>query len=123
MGCICPVGNKIDTMWENIKAGQSGIGLITQYDASEYKSKIAGEVKGFDPVTHFGSRDARRMDRFTQFALYASEQALAHSGFEVTDENRDRIGAVIGSGIGGMGTLFEQMKVFYTRGPNRDSRT
>jgi 3-oxoacyl-[acyl-carrier-protein] synthase II len=121
MGCISPVGNDIDTMWENIKYGHSGVGLITQYDASDYKSKIAAEVKGFDPVALFGYREARRMDRFAQFALAASGQALADAGLEVTENNRDRIGVVIGTGIGGMGTLFEQVKVFFNRGPDRVS--
>jgi 3-oxoacyl-[acyl-carrier-protein] synthase II len=121
MGCVSPVGNNIDTMWESIISGRSGIGLITQYDASTYRSKIAAEVKGFDPVALFGSREARRMDRFTQFALAASGQALTDAGLEITKDNRDRIGVVIGTGIGGMGTLFEQVKVFFNRGPERVS--
>jgi 3-oxoacyl-[acyl-carrier-protein] synthase II len=115
------VGNDIDTTWESIISGRSGVGLITQYDSSEFESKIAAEVKGFDPVGLFGHREARRMDRFAQFALAASGQALTDSGLEVTDENRDRIGVVIGTGIGGMGTLFEQVKVFFNRGPDRVS--
>lgn len=121
LGCVSPVGNDIDTMWKNIIAGHSGIGIITQYDPSEFKSKIAGEVKGFDPKELFGNREARRMDRFTQFALAASGQALTNSGLEVTEENRDRIGVIIGTGIGGMGTLFEQVQVFFNRGPDRVS--
>jgi len=89
-------------MWSNIHAGVSGAGLITHFDPSEYKSKIAAEVKDFDSVALFGSREARRMDRFTQFAVAAAEQARRHAGLEINDDNRDRIGAVVGSGIGGL---------------------
>jgi 3-oxoacyl-[acyl-carrier-protein] synthase II len=108
-------------MWRNIIAGRSGVDYITHYDPSEYKVKIAAEVKGFDGAVLFGAREARRMDRFTQFALAAAAQALEDSGLEITDRNRNRIGAVIGTGIGGLGTLFDQMKVFLERGPSRVS--
>ena len=121
IGCISPLGNDVPTMWRNILAGKSGAGYITQYDPSEYKIKIAAEVKDFDGAALFGAREARRMDRFTQFALAAAAQALEDAGLDITDQNRDRVGAVIGTGIGGLGTLFEQMKVFLERGPSRVS--
>ena len=121
MGCISPVGNDVSTTWSNILAGRSGVGLITQYDASEFKCKIAAEVKGFDGAAHFGNREARRMDRFSQFAVATAQQAVRDAGLEITDSNRDRIGAIIGSGIGGIGTIFEQTRVFFERGAGRVS--
>lgn len=121
LGCISPVGNDVPTMWENIKSGRSGIGKISSYDASEYKCQIAAEVKGFDGAALFGVREARRMDRFSQFAVAAASQALEESQLKVTDANRDRIGAVIGSAIGGISTLFEQTQVFLERGHSRVS--
>jgi 3-oxoacyl-[acyl-carrier-protein] synthase II len=108
-------------MWENLLKGKSGVDRITHYDTSEHKCKIAAEVKGFDPAALFGSREARRMDRVTQFALVATLQAVQQSGLQINDANRDRIGVVIGSGIGGLSTLYEQMLVFRERGPSRVS--
>ena len=121
LGCITPVGNDIDVMWNNIIAGKSGAGHITHFDASQHRTKIAAEVKGFDGNILFGRKDTRRMDRFTQFALAAALQAVESSKLKITDDNRDRIGVVIGSGIGGMGTMNEQVKVSYERGPTRVS--
>ena len=121
LGCISPVGNNVSAMWNEIKNGHSGVRKITHYDASEYKCKIAAEVKDFDGAELFGNREARRMDPFSQYALAAAKEALAHSGLQITDANRDRIGAVIGTGIGGLNTLFEQMQVFNERGPTRVS--
>jgi 3-oxoacyl-[acyl-carrier-protein] synthase II len=120
-GCISPLGNDVPTLWENLVAGHSGVGPITHYDAGEYKTRIAAEVKGFDGVNLFGGREARRMDRFTQFALAAALQAVEDAGLTITDDNRDRIGVVVGSGIGGLGTLFEQFQVFTERGQSRVS--
>jgi 3-oxoacyl-[acyl-carrier-protein] synthase II len=111
----------VEEVWENIIAGRSGVGYITQYDASEFECKIAAEVKDFDPVALFGTREARKMDRCTQFSVAAASAAMKDAALEVTDANRDRIGAVIGSGIGGIGTLYEQTKIFLQRGPQRVS--
>jgi 3-oxoacyl-[acyl-carrier-protein] synthase II len=121
LGCISPVGNDVITTWNNLLAGKSGTGLITHYDASEFKCKIAAEVKGFDGAAIFGSREVRHMDRYTQFALAATLQAVKDAGLEINDANRDRIGVVVGTGIGGLGTLYEQMQVFDQRGPSRVS--
>ncbi len=121
MGCISPVGNDVETAWKNLVQGVSGVGKITHYDPSEFECQIAAEVKGFDGVAIFGSREARRMDRVTQFALAAADQAIEQSRLELERENRDRIGAVIGTGIGGISTLWEQFKVFQERGPGRVS--
>lgn len=121
LGTISPVGNDPETAWQHILSGQSGVGPITHYDASEYKTRFAAEVKDFDPTTLFGSREARRMDRFAQFAVAACMQAVENAHLEINDDNRDQIGIIIGSGIGGLGTLFEQMQVFFERGPSRVS--
>lgn len=121
MGCISPLGNDIPGMWNQIISGQSGVGPITHFDASSHKTRIAAEVKGFDGAALFGSREARRMDRFAQFAVAAAQQAVADARLEVNDTNRDRIGVVLGSGIGGLATLTESILVLEERGPSRVS--
>ena len=121
LGCVSPVGNNFPTSWEQIRAGQSGAGLITHYDPTEFDCQIAAEVKGFDGATLFGTREARRMDRCTQFALAAALEAVHHAGLEINENNRDRIGVIIGSGIAGIGTMWEQFQVYMNRGPRRVS--
>jgi 3-oxoacyl-[acyl-carrier-protein] synthase II len=121
LGCISPLGNDVQTTWENILAGKSGVGPITHYDASEYKTKFAAEVKGFNASQLFGNREARRMDRYTQLAVATTFRAVEDAGLKISDENRDRIGVIIGTGIGGLETLFEQMQIFIDRGPLRVS--
>ncbi len=120
LGCITPVGNDVNTMWRNIQDGVSGMGPITLFDASEYKTRFGGEVKDFDPVRDIG-RESRRMDRYSQFALYAGRQAMQSSGLDINDDNRNRIGAIIGSGVGGVISMVEQYKVMDEKGPNRVS--
>lgn len=119
MGCLSPVGNNVQETWDSLLAGKSGAGEITLFDASEHKTRFAAEVKGFDPVGLFGSKDARRMDRFTQFAAAATLEALEQSGLKIDESNRDRIGVLIGSGIGGLGTILDQTAVMNERGPDR----
>lgn len=121
LGCISPVGNNVVETWRSLLAGKSGAGMITHFDASKHKTRFAAEVKGFDGAALLGARDARRMDRFTQFAMAASMEALEQSGFKVDESNRDRVGVVIGTGIGGIGTLLEQAEVMRERGPDRVS--
>src|SRR5690349_5512438 len=121
MGCISPVGNNVKETWESILAGKSGAGMITHFDASKHKTRFAAEVKGFDPVTLFSVREARKMDRFTQFAVAVAKEALEQSGLQVDESNRDHIGVVIGTGIGGIGTLLEQAEVMRERGADRVS--
>ena len=121
MGCISPLGNDVATTWESIVAGKSGAGPITAFDASAHETRIAAEVKGFDPSARFGRKEARRMDRYTQFAVASTAAALADAQLTITDENRDRIGVFIGTGIGGIGTLLTETEVYRTRGPNRVS--
>ena len=121
LGCISPLGNDVTTTWRNLLDGKSGSGLITHYDTSDYKCKIAAEVKGFDPTALFGPRDARRMDRGTQFALASAQQAVRDAGLEINESNSDRIGAVIGTGIGGIDTLYDEFFNFVDKGPSRVS--
>ncbi|HJS17974.1 MAG TPA: beta-ketoacyl-ACP synthase II [Anaerolineales bacterium] len=121
LGCICPVGNDAEESWRSLLEGKSGAGMITRFDASRHKTRFAAEVKGFDGTALFGPRDARKMDRFTQFAIAATNQALDQSGFKIDESNRDRVGVLIGTGIGGIGTLMEQAEVMRERGPDRVS--
>jgi 3-oxoacyl-[acyl-carrier-protein] synthase II len=121
LGCVSPVGNNVKDTWEALLAGKSGAAPITAFDASAHKTKFAAEVKGFDPSALFGVRDARKMDRFTQFATAATLEALGHANFKIDESNRDRIGILIGTGIGGIITLLEQYDVLRERGPERVS--
>ncbi|MCL5256970.1 MAG: beta-ketoacyl-ACP synthase II [Chloroflexi bacterium] len=121
MGALTPVGNDVESSWSNLIAGKSGIGPITRFDSAGFDARIAGEVKDFDPAQFINFKEAKRMDRFVHFALTATFQAMADAGFKVTPENADNVGVLIGSGIGGIGTLTEQMVVLQQRGPSRIS--
>lgn len=121
LGAISPVGNTAAEFWQALLAGKSGIGLITRFDASEYDAKIAGEVKGFDPTAFIDKKEARRMDRFTQFAIAAAKMALDDAGLDLDKADKARIGSFVGSGIGGMDTLHDQYKTLFEKGPNRVS--
>ncbi len=119
MGIVCPLGLDIATTWEALIAGKSGIDRITLFDASAFETKIAGEVKGFEPTNYMSLKDIRRNDRFSQFAVAASLQAVGQAGLKIDTDNKNDIGTLIGSGIGGLTTLFEQTKVLLERGPSR----
>ncbi len=121
LGCVSPLGNNVRDTWDSLLAGKSGAASITAFDASAHKTKFAAEVKGFDPVALFGARDARKMDRFTQFATAATLEALGHANLTIDESNRDRVGILIGTGIGGIITLLEQYDVLRERGPERVS--
>ena len=121
MGCISPVGNNVNDTWSALLAGKSGAGMITHFDASKHKTRFAAEVKGFDPVAMFGTREARKMDRFTQFAFAATLEALEQSRLKIDESNRDRVGIVVGTGIGGLGTIMEQAEILRERGADRVS--
>jgi len=121
IGTLCPLGLDIDTTWEGLIAGKSGIDYITLCDTESLETKFAGEVKGFDPSDYINRKDARRMDRFTQLAVAASQQAVEHSGLQIDSTNQDSIAIVVGSGIGGLTTLFEQTKVLLEKGASRVS--
>ena len=121
LGCVSPVGNTVEETWRALLAGKSGAADITQFDASQHKTRFAAEVKGFDSVALFGVREARKMDRFTQFAMAATLEALDGANYSVDESNRDRTGILIGSGIGGISTLLQQVEVMRERGPDRIS--
>lgn len=121
LGCISPVGNNVKDTWQSLLVGKSGVAPITLFDASAHKTRFAAEVKGFNAAALFGVRAAHKMDRFTQFATAAAIEALAQSGLKIDESNRDRVGILIGSGIGGIGTLLEQYEIMRQRGPDRVS--
>jgi 3-oxoacyl-[acyl-carrier-protein] synthase II len=121
LGLVTPVGNDVAATWDALLAGRSGVGHITHFDASDFPTRIAAEVKDFDPIAMFGRREARRMDRFTQFAMATAGQALKDAGITVTEENAGRIGAIIGTGVGGIISVVDQAEVLRKNGPRRVS--
>lgn len=121
MGALTPLGLDINTTWEGLVEGKSGIDHITQFDASSLETRFAGEVKGFDPVEYMGRKEARRMDRFSQLAVAASVEAVRDAGLEINDTNKGNIGVLIGSGIGGLLTMSEQVRILIEKGPDRVS--
>lgn len=121
VGCVCPVGNDIETTWKNICAGRSGVNTITAFDASALESRIAAEVKGFDPSVVLGRKEIRRMDRYTQFAVVAAYEAIRHAGLPVSTNTPERMGVMVGSGLGGIGTLLNEVGVYQRNGPQRVS--
>ncbi len=121
LGIISPVGNDIASAWDSITAGRSGIGPVTRFDASSFPTRIAGEVKGFDVSAYMAPKEARHFDTFIHYGIAAGAQALKDSGIEVTQANADRIGAVIGSGIGGLPLIEETHAELTSRGVRRVS--
>jgi 3-oxoacyl-[acyl-carrier-protein] synthase II len=121
LGVISPVGNTVQEAWENLVAGKSGIGPITRFDASAFSTRIAGEVKGFDCTAYISAKDARRMDVFIHYGMAAGIQAVRDSGLEVTEDNAERIGVNIGSGIGGLPMIEETHNDFLGGGPRKVS--
>lgn len=121
VGVLTPIGNNVSEFWKALKEGKSGAGPITYFDASNFATQFACEVKGFDPEKFIEKKAARRMDLFTQFALAAAIMAVDDSGLELEKEDRERIGVVFGSGIGGMDTFEKQTKAFFEGGPRKIS--
>ncbi|MFC4076426.1 beta-ketoacyl-ACP synthase II [Salinithrix halophila] len=121
MGLISPIGSDIPTFWDNLVSGQSGIGPVTRFDTSDYPTKIAAEVNDFDPQDYMDKKEARRMDRFVQFAVAASKKAIDHAGIDLNGMDPDRIGVYIGSGIGGLTTWEEEHRKLIEKGPRRVS--
>ncbi len=121
MGAVTPVGNDIVSFWDSIRSGKCGIDTITSFDASEFKTQIAGEVKGLEVTDFIEKKEARKMDKYTQFALIAASEAVKNSGLDMEKEDPWRVGVVTGSGIGGIKTLEEQHKALLERGPGRVS--
>lgn len=121
LGAVTPIGNDVKSFWEGIKAGKCGIDKVTHFDASELKTQIAGEVKDFDPSVCIEKKDARKMDRYTQFAVVAATEAVKDSGLDMEKEDPWRVGVITGSGIGGIDTLVEQHNALLNKGPGRVS--
>ena len=122
MGTINPVGNDVSSFWDGLVAGRSGAGPITAYDASDQVVRIAAQVKDFDPVAHFGRKQTRRSDRFVQLAMFAADQAVADAGLAFSDNGRNHhAGIIVGTGIGGVGTLLDSYDAYRDRGPKRVS--
>jgi 3-oxoacyl-[acyl-carrier-protein] synthase II len=119
MGTLNPVGSDVATTWQNVVAGRSGVGPITLFDAQGLKTRIAGEVKAFDPAAHFGRKEARRMDRVTQLTLAAARQAIRQADLPLTADTRPRIGVIIGGGMGLMRPISEGQAVMEQRGADR----
>lgn len=120
-GAITPLGTDIESTWQNLIAGNSGIDYITLFDATDFNVKIAAEVKDFDPLKYLDPSTAKYTDRFTHFAIAATLQAIEKTRLKIDDNNRYDIGIIIGSGIGGLTTLSRQMEILQTRGPSRIS--
>jgi 3-oxoacyl-[acyl-carrier-protein] synthase II len=121
IGAVTPVGNDAETTWKNILEGVSGVGPLTRVNADEYPAKVAAEVKEFNIEDFIEKKDARKMDRFTHYAVAASLMAVKDANLEITDENAPRVGVWIGSGIGGMETFENQFETFLNRGYRRVS--
>ncbi|HEY8414317.1 MAG TPA: beta-ketoacyl-ACP synthase II [Thermaerobacter sp.] len=121
VGAVTPLGVGVDTLWEGVLAGRSGIRRITRFDPSPFPSQIAGEVPDFDPTAFIDRKDARRMDRFTQFAVASVAMALRDARLDLDRVDRERVGVTMGTGIGGIETFVEQAAVMAARGPDRVS--
>lgn len=122
MGVVSPLGNTAEEFWNQIKAGVCGIDRITQFELTEgYDVTLAAEVKEFDVAKHIDKKEARRLDRFSQFAVYAAKEAVIHAGLDMDQEDPTRVGVIVGSGIGGIGTIEKQVETLLEKGPKRVS--
>ncbi|MCE2871726.1 MAG: beta-ketoacyl-ACP synthase II [Oxalobacteraceae bacterium] len=121
LGCVSPIGNSVSTAWEALLAGQSGIATITRFDASAFSTHFAGEVKGFNVEDYMPGKEARHMDTFIHYGMAAGIQAMQDSGLEVTEHNAERIGVIVGSGIGGLPMIEQTHAELTNRGPRRIS--
>jgi len=121
LGAVVSIGHTVDAFWASLLAGRSGIDRVTHFDATAYASQIGAEVRGWEAAQHMDPKEARRNDRYTHFAFAAARQAVADSGLDITHENGDRVGVIVGSGIGGMQTIETQHDVMRERGPRKVS--
>jgi 3-oxoacyl-[acyl-carrier-protein] synthase II len=120
MGVVTPIGNSVDSFWKSMEEGKSGADKLTCFDASAFDSRIACQVNDFDPLAYgISPKDARRMEKFIQFAIACSKQSLDHSGLDLEKEDKERIGVIVGSGIGSLGIIEEQYSVYLKGGPSR----
>ena len=121
LGCVSPIGNSVTASWESLLAGRSGIATITRFDASPFSTHFAGEVKGFNVEDYMPGKEARHMDTFIHYGMAAGMQAMQDSGLQVTEENAERIGVIVGSGIGGLPMIEQTHTELTNRGPRRIS--
>jgi 3-oxoacyl-[acyl-carrier-protein] synthase II len=121
LGIVSPVGNDVETAWKNVVAGVSGIGPITHFDASAFPTRIAGEVKNFDPAAYIPPKDIKKMDTFIHYGVAAGTDALKHSGIEITEANATRIGIAVGAGIGGIASIERTAIAYHEGGPRKIS--
>jgi 3-oxoacyl-[acyl-carrier-protein] synthase II len=121
LGAITPIGNDLQQYWDSLLQGRNGVGLITLFDASKHACQIAAEVKDFDPHNYIDKKEAKRMDRFAQFGVAASKQAIADAKFVIDDLNADHVGVLIGTGVGGLKVMEDQNEVLLTKGPRKVS--
>lgn len=121
LGAITPIGNNVEEFWKAIKNGECGIDEIKSFDVSNFKVKLGAEVKDFNPEDHFDRREAKRMDRFSHFAVVASREAWKDSGLNKDEENMERVGVILGSGIGGLSTIEKDNRNLIEKGPDRVS--
>ncbi|HVF09235.1 MAG TPA: beta-ketoacyl-ACP synthase II [Abditibacteriaceae bacterium] len=120
-GALTPLGLNVEQFWEGVKAGTNGIAPLTLIDASKHNTRFGGEVKGFVPENYIERREMRRMDRFVQLAVVASDEAVKHSRLTINEDNRERVGVIIGCGVGGLGTWEREFTTFIESGPDRVS--
>lgn len=121
LGAVTPLGNDVDTTWNNLINGVSGVDILTRVNPDDFPAKVAAEVSDFNPEQYMDKKDTRRMDRFTQYAVAASLMAVEDADLKITESNADRVGVWIGSGIGGMETFETQYRTFLEKGPRRVS--
>ena len=121
LGAVAPSGIGIETIWQNLIKGVSAIGPITRFDASKHDCRIAGEVKGFDPLQWLDKKEARKMDLFIHYAMAAAQMAVEDAGLKVTSEDAERVGVFVGTGMGGVPALEESHRVLMEKGPSRIS--
>ncbi|MCY8001687.1 beta-ketoacyl-ACP synthase II [Bacillus haynesii] len=121
LGALSPLGNDVKTSWNNAVNGVSGVGPITRVNADEYPAKVAAELKDFKIEDYMDKKEARKMDRFTQYAVVSAKMAVEDAGLDINESNADRVGVWVGSGIGGLETLEQQFETFLTKGPRRVS--
>ena len=121
VGAITPIGKNCNDFWDGIKEGRNGVDTITAFDVTDFKCKVAAEIKDFDAAEYIDKKDARKMDRYTQFGFIAAREAFENSGLDMEKEDPWRIGVITGSGVGGIETLETQHETLMTKGPGRVS--
>ena len=121
LGALTPIGNTVEEFWEGIKKGKCGIDEITYFDTTNMKVKLAAELKNYNPEDHFEKREANRLDRFSQYAIVASREAWNDSGLDKEKENMDRVGVILGTGIGGLATIEKNVEKMINKGADRVS--